>query len=59
MAAPRIRYEIQDGDTWLTCKIAQPEERFGKQWLRYKLYDDTIGLKRPGTWRIKEAIHGR
>lgn len=48
----KIHYQVQDGDaaSFLNCKKAEPQ---GNGWLHYELADGTIGLKRPGTWRVR------
>lgn len=53
------KYEILiGGQHWLTCKSAEEikhPQSGTNGWLHYELADGTIGLKRPGTWRKKDA----
>lgn len=46
----KTKYEVEYFGHWYTCKVATVQE---SGWLHYELYDGTIGLKRPGTWRVK------
>jgi len=46
----KIRYQIQDGESFINCKRAEPQP---SGWLHYELTDGTNGLKRPGTWRVR------
>ena len=46
----RTKYEVEIGKEW--CKCTRATET-GTGWLHYELSDGTIGLKRPGTWRVK------
>lgn len=47
------RYQIKEGDKWITCVKAIPVKR---EWLHYQLKDGTNGLKRPGEWRVKDFL---
>ncbi len=44
------KYEIRDGDGWITAAKAVPVK---KGWLHYQLRDGTNGLAQPKNWRIK------
>lgn len=50
------RYEVRFGSDiapqWILAKKAAHMKR---GWLHYELRDGTIGLAKPGTWRVKES----
>ena len=60
----KTKYQIQESDgSWVDVQRAVTETRWlgekGGLWLRYELRDGTIGLKKPGTWRIKPLSAGK
>lgn len=52
-ATPKVWYQIQSGESWLTCQFVefQPD---GSVW--YQLPDGTKGTAAKGMWRIKPAV---
>lgn len=53
----KLKYEIADSEHgFVTCVKAEPTSN---GWLHYELADGTIGLKRPGTWRVKVVLNGK
>jgi hypothetical protein len=47
------QYQLKRGDSWITCKKAQPTQKGGGGFLYYELSDGTSGLSRRGTWRAR------
>lgn len=45
-------YEVRVGTTWVKCKKARLQPRSG--WLHYELHDGTVGLSKPGSFRVVE-----
>lgn len=53
----KLKYEIADSEHgFVACVKAEPTSN---GWLHYELADGTVGLKRPGTWRVKVVLNGK
>lgn len=50
------RYEVRLSGGWAGCRVAE-KLKDGDGWLQYQLYDGTVGLSRPGDWRIKANVY--
>ena len=47
----KVKYEIKLAGEWIKVKKAR---KLATGWLHYELSDGTVGLMRPGLWRLKE-----
>lgn len=50
---PKTKYEVLIAGEWCKCRKAE-EQPSG--WLHYELFDNTIGLSRPGNWRKQDGM---
>lgn len=48
------KYDVLSCGKWLRCTKAQEQPN---GWLHYELADGTIGLQRPGTWKVVKRLN--